>query len=156
MTGTETARGTASPSRTRLTAIVIGIVVLLALAAWAFSAMGRADDAGNTGPANTTAAPTQQPQTSASTAGSTQLGSAAIQLTAALGPDSRNIRVRGSGFAANEEVVLSVNGTEAKKVRTDASGGFAATLTVSFSGSTFTVRAEAGASGRSATGTVTF
>jgi hypothetical protein len=155
MTGIETARGTASRSRTRLTAIVIGIVVLLALAAWAFGTMG-ADDAGNTRPTNPTAVPTQQPQTSASTAGSTQPGSAAIQLTAALGPDSRNIRVRGSGFAANEEVVLSVNGTEAKKVRTDASGGFAATLTVSFSGSTFTVRADAGASGRSATGTVTF
>ena len=83
-------------------------------------------------------------------------GNAAIQLTSAVGPDSRNVLVRGSRFGANEEVVLSVDGTEAKRLQTDASGAFTASLTVPFSKSSFIVRADGGTTNRSASGTVTF
>jgi hypothetical protein len=73
-----------------------------------------------------------------------------------VGPDSRKVRVQGAGFGANEEVVLSVDGAEAKRLQTDSSGAFTASLTVPFSKSSFTVRADGGTSNRSASGTVTF
>jgi hypothetical protein len=158
MTGTDTDRGATGRSGPRLAFIAIGIVVLLALAVWAFSALGGADDNDSTpgGPTGPITSPTQPTQTSPSTDGAAQPGNAAIDLTAAVGPDSRNVRVQGSGFGANEEVVLSVDGTEAKRLQTNSSGGFTASLTVPFSKSSFTVRADGGTSNRSASGTVTF
>jgi hypothetical protein len=140
-----------------LALIAIGVVVALALAVWAFSAMG-GGDGGSTpvGPTDPNTSQSQPAQTSASTDGATQPGDAAIELTAAVGPDSRNVLVRGSGFGANEEVVLSVDGTEAKRLQTDSTGGFTASLTVPFSKSSFVVRADGGTSGRAASGTVTF
>ncbi len=170
MTGTDPAGGTTGRSAPRLALIAIGTVVLLALAVWAFSAMGGGRDdgrapAGPTGPSTTpsqqvptsvSAPPSQRLPTTASTDGATQRGAAAIALTPTFGPDSRNLLVRGSGFGANEEVVLSIDGTEAKRVRTDSSGAFTATLTVPFSKSTFTVRANGATSNRSAKGTATF
>ena len=158
MTGTDQARGATGRSRPRLPFIVIGIVVvLLALVVWAFSAIGGGDDNGSTpgGPTGPNTSPSQQAQTSASTDGA-QPGNAAIQLTSAVGPDSRNVRVQGSGFGANEEVVLSVDGTEAKRLQTNSSGAFTTSLTVPFSKSSFTVRADGGTSNRLASGTVTF
>ncbi len=158
MTRTDAAGGATDRSGPRLALIVIGIVVLLALAVWAISAMGGGDDDGSTpgGPTGPNTSPSQQPQIGVSTDGATQPGNAAIQLTAAVGPDSRNVLVRGSQFGANEEVVLSVDGTEAKRLQTDSSGAFTASLTVPFSKSSFLVRADGETTDRSASGTVTF
>ena len=138
--------------------IVIGIVVLLALAVWAFIAIGGGDDEGSAagGPTGPNTSPSQPAQTSATTDGATQPGNATIELASAVGPDSRNVLVRGSQFGANEEVVLSVDGTEAKRLQTDSAGAFTASLTVPFSKSSFVVRADGGTSNRSASGTVTF
>jgi hypothetical protein len=157
MTEIDPARGTGR-SGPRWALIVIGIVVSLALAVWAFSAIGgRNDDESRPGgPTGPITSPSQQAQTSASTDGATQSGTATIELTSAVGPDSRNVRVQGSGFGGNEEVVLSVDGTEAKRLQTNSSGAFTASLTVPFSKSSFTVRADGGTSNRSASGTVTF
>ncbi len=157
MTGTDAAGGTGRPG-TRLAAIVIGIVVLLALAVWVFSAMGGGDDDGSTpgGPTGPNASPSQSAQTSASPDGEAPPGNAAIELTGRVGPDSRNVLVNGSGFGPNEEVVLSVDGTEAKRLQTDSSGAFTASLTVPFSKSSFTVRADGETTNSSASGTVTF
>jgi hypothetical protein len=157
MTGTDPARGTTGRSGPRLALIMIGILVPLALALWAFSAMGGGDDNGSTpgGPTGPNSSPSQPAPTSAGTDGA-QPGNAAIQLTSAVGPDSRNVRVQGSGFGADEEVLLSVDGTEAKRIQTNASGAFTASLTLPFSKSSFTVRAEGGTSNRSASGTVAF
>jgi hypothetical protein len=158
MTGTDTARAATGRSGRRLAFIVIGIVVLMALAVWAFSAVGGGDGDGGApgGPTGPATSPSRQTQTSASTEAAVQPGNAAIALTPAVGPDSRNVRVQGSGFGANEEVVLSVDGTEAKRIQANSSGAFTASLTVPFSKSSFTVRADGGTSNRSASGTVTF
>ena len=118
--------------------------------------MGLDDMSTPGGPTGPNSSPSQQAQTSASTDGAAQPGNAAIQLTSAVGPDSRNVLVRGSRFGANEEVVLSVDGTQAKRLQTDSSGAFTASLTVPFSKSSFIVRADGGTSNRSASGTVTF
>jgi hypothetical protein len=157
MTGTDPGPAITGRSGQRWAFIVFGIVVLLALAVWAFAAMAGGDDNGSTpeGPTGPNASPSQPAQTSASTDGA-QPGNAAVELTAAVGPDSRNVRVQGSGFGANEEVILSVDGAEAKRLQTNASGAFTASLTVPFSRSSFTVRADGGTSNRSASGTVTF
>jgi hypothetical protein len=157
MTGTDPGRRADGRSGPRLALIAIGVVVVLALAVLAFSAMGGGDD--GSAPEATTnpnASPSQPARTSETTDEATQPGNAAIQLTAAVGPDSRNVRVEGSGFGANEEVVLSVDGTEAKRVQADSSGAFTASLTVPFSGSSFVVRAHGETSGSSASGTATF
>jgi hypothetical protein len=138
----------------RLAFVAVGIVVLLALAAWAFSAIGGGDGNGST-PGGPTGPPSQPAQTSASDDGA-QPGNGAIELTGAVGPDSRNVRVQGSGFGPNEEVVLSVDGTEAKRIQTNGSGAFTAALTVPFSKSSFVVRADGETSNRSASGTVRF
>ena len=158
MTATDSARGAAGRSEPRLAFIVIGIVVLLALAVWASIAMGGPDDDGSPagGPTGPNTSPSQQAQTSVSTDGTTLPGNAAIHLTSSVGPDSRNVLVTGSRFAADEEVVLSVDGTEAKRLRTDSSGGFTASVTVPFSKSSFVVRADGKTSNRSASDTVTF
>ena len=158
MTATDSARGATGRSVPRLAFIVIGIVVLLALAVWAVVAVGGGDDDGSTagGPTGPSTSPSQQAQTSVSADGATQPGNAEIQLTSSVGPDSRNVLVRGSRFGANEEVVLSVDGTEAKRLRTDSSGGFTASVTVPFSKSSFVVRADGETSNRSASDTVTF
>ena len=158
MTGTDPARGATARSGPRLALIVIGIVVLLALAVWAFSAMGGGDDDRSTpgGPTSPNTSPGQPAQTSQSTGGATQPGNAAIQLTPAVGPDSRRVLVQGSRFGANEEVVLSVDGAEAKRLQTDSSGAFTASLTVPFSKSSFIVRADGRTSHMSASGTVAF
>ena len=165
MTGTDVPRGATGRSGPRVALIVTGIVVvLLALAVWAFSAMGGGDDDRSTpgGPTGSSPSPSQPAPASASTDGETQPGgetqpaNAAIELTPAVGPDSRNVLVRGSRFGANEEVVLSVDGTVAKRLQTDSSGAFTASLTVPFSKSSFIVRADGGTTNRSASGTVTF
>ena len=159
MTGTDPARVATGRSGRRLALIVIGIVVLLALAFWAISASGGGrDDEGSTpgGPTGASTSPSQQPQNSASPDGATQAGNAEIQLTSRVGPDSRSVLVQGSRFGANEEVVLSVDGTEAKRLQTDSSGAFTAALTLPFSKSSFIVRVEGATSNRSASGTVTF
>ena len=106
--------------------------------------MGLDDMSTPGGPTGPNSSPSQQAQTSASTDGAAQPGNAAIQLTSAVGPDSRNVLVRGSRFGANEEVVLSVDGTQAKRLQTDSSGAFTASLTVPFSKSSFIVRADGG------------
>jgi hypothetical protein len=157
MTGTDPGRRADSRSGPRLVLIATGIVVVLALAAWALSGMGGGDD-GSTpeAPTGPNTSQSQPAPTSASTDEATQPGNAAIELTAATGPDSRNVLVQGSGFGANEEVVLSVDGSEAKRVQADSSGAFTASLTVPFSQSSFVVRADGGTSTRSASGTVTF
>ena len=154
MTGTDPARGATGRSGPRIALIVIGIVVLLALAGWAVTAVaGGADDGGTPG-LNTSSGPPAH--TGATTGVPTQAGNAAIQLTPSLGPDSRRVLVRGSGFGANEQIVISMDGTEAKRLQADASGSFTVTLTVSFSKSSFVVRANGATSNRSASGTVTF
>ena len=159
MTANDPARAATGRSGPRLAPIVIGIVALLALAFWAFTAMGGGgDDDGSTpgGAIGTNTSPSQQAQTSASTDGATQAGNAEIRLTSAVGPDSRNVLVRGTRFGVNEEVVLSVDGTEANWLQTDSSGAFTASLTLPFSKSSFIVRADGVTSNRSASGTVTF
>jgi hypothetical protein len=157
MTATDPARGATGRS-TRMAFVVIAIVVALAVAIWAFSALGGGADEGSTpgGPTGPNTTPTQPAPTSTGTEGATQPGNAAIQLTSRVGPDSRNVLVRGSGFGPQEEIVLTVDGTEAKTLQTDPSGAFTASLTVPFSKSTFTIRADGGTSNRSASGTVTF
>jgi hypothetical protein len=153
MTTTDPARGATGGSGPRFALIAIGIAVLLALMVSAFGAIGGDDDGSPPGPNSSASQPLQ---TSANTAEATQPGNAAIQLDPAVGPDSRNVRVRGSLFGANEEVVLSVDGTEAKRLQTDPSGAFTASLTVPFSKSRFIVSADGETSNRSASGTVTF
>jgi hypothetical protein len=140
-----------------LAAIAAGIVVLFALAAWAF-AMKDGNEGGSTpgGPGAATGSPSQPAQTGPSAVGATQPGDPTIQLTATSGPDSRRVLVQGSQFGSNEEVVLSIDGTEAKRLNTDSSGAFTASLTVPFSKSSFVVRADGATSNRSASGTVTF
>jgi hypothetical protein len=163
MTGTEPARGATGRSGPRLAPVAIGVVVLLvlALAVWVFTAIGGGDDNGTTpgGPTGPNTSPSQQtsPNTDGvTTAGAPQPGNASIQLTPALGADSRRVLVQGSKFGANEEVVLSVDGTEAKRLQTDSSGAFTVSLTVPFSKSSFNVSADGQTSGKSASGTVTF
>ena len=147
MTGTDPARGATRRSGPQLALIAVGIVVLLALGVWAFGAMDGADNGSAPGgPTGPNTSPTQRAPTGASTEGATQPGTAAIELTPAVGSDSRNVLVRGSQFGANEEVILSVDGTEAKRVQTDSSGAFTASLTVSFSKSSFVVSADGGSS----------
>jgi hypothetical protein len=116
----------------------------------------RGGDNGDGSAAGPTGSPNPPAQTSATTQAAAQPGTAIIRLTPGLGPDSRKVDVRGSGFGANEEVALSLDGTEAKRLHADSSGAFAASLTVPFSKSSFTVRADGVTSNRSATGTVTF
>ena len=157
MTGTDTARGAARKSRLQMVLIAFGIVVLLALGVWAFSLMDGADNGSAPGgPTGPNTSKSQRAPTSAGTEVVAQTGSAAIDLTPRVGPDSRNVLVRGSQFGANEEVVVSVDGTEAKRVQTDSSGAFTASLTVSFAKSSFVVSADGGSSNRSASGNVTF
>lgn len=138
--------------------IAIGVVVLLALAIWGVAAMTGGDDDQATpgGPSGPDTSPSQQTQTTGSPGPAQPAGSAAIQLTASLGPDSRRVAVQGSGFGANEEIVLSVDGTEARRVQSDPSGAFNAVVNVSFSKSTYVVRADGATSRKSASGTVTF
>jgi len=156
MTRTDPVRGATRRSGPLSALIALGIVVLLVLGVWAFGAMDGADNGSAPGgPTGPNTSPSQRAPAKASTEGAL-LGSAAIELTPRAGPDSRNVLIRGSQFGGNEEVVVSVDGTEAKRVQTDYSGAFAASLTVPFSKSSFVVSAYGESSNRSAEGAVTF
>ncbi len=125
MTGTYAARAATGRSGPRLALIgERGSVLPLGLAVWGFSDLGQGgDDDGSTpgGPTGPNPSSSQPAPTSAGTDGEAPPGDAAIQLTSTVGPDSRNVLVQGSRFGPNEEVVLSVDGTEAKRLQADPS-----------------------------------